>query len=129
MRHACTPCPDDCSPKPRSGQPLKDYRDQTAVFYHDPLQYLVSRFPEEVDPLFPRSRLPSSPPGDSLRNDWEHSWPSHLAFFGALLEADERIPKLLTTKQYRLEWSSDNGWEEDERRRGGIQVWSWHSDP
>jgi len=112
-----------CEP-PLRGQNLTTYRDQTRVFYDDPLAYLTQRFPSSVDPSFPRSPRPSSEPGDSLREDWEHTWPSHLAFFGALLD-EYRVQSMLVRRGYFQSWISSNGWEEDRRRRVGIQVWAW----
>ncbi|EEB90831.1 hypothetical protein MPER_10912 [Moniliophthora perniciosa FA553] len=41
-----------CEP-PLSNQNLSTYKDQTTVFFADPLQYLKERFPEQVDPVFP----------------------------------------------------------------------------
>lgn len=98
---------------------------QERVFYDDPTRYLEHRFPASVDPSFPASPLPASKPGDGLTTEWEHTWPSHLAFFGALMDQDQGVRHLLQKRGYDKTWSSGNGWEEDERRRGGIQVWAW----
>lgn len=95
------------------------------MFFDDPIAYVVQRFPPSVDASFPTSSLPASRPGDSLASGWEHAWPSHLAFFGALLEGDGAMQAILEKRGYQKTWSCGNGWEEDEKRRGGVQVWSW----
>ncbi|KAG8861969.1 glycosylphosphatidylinositol anchor biosynthesis [Tulasnella sp. 330] len=115
-----------CEP-PLRGQNLMLYRDQTRVFFDDPITYVVQRFPLSVDPSFPPSPLPASKPGDSLTSDWKHTWPSHLAFFGALIEGNSTLQPILEKHGYQKTWFSGNGWEEDEKRRGGVQVWSWTS--
>ncbi|KAG8927178.1 glycosylphosphatidylinositol anchor biosynthesis [Tulasnella sp. 417] len=81
--------------------------------------------PLSVDSGFPPSPLPSSPPGDSSVTDWIYAWPSHLAFFGHLTHTHPEIEQILRQKGYQVTWETGNGWEEDERRRGGIQVWSF----
>ena len=51
-------------------------------------------------------------------------------FFGALIEDSDdgdMIAKYLTRLGYREVWSVGNGFEEDWRRRGGVQVWIWNT--
>lgn len=109
----------------RSGQNLETYKDQSDVFYESPIAYLRNHFPPAVDLGFPPSPLPSSKPGliDLTPDQWNHTWPSHLIFFGVLLEHDD-IAILLESLGYEEIWKSWNGWEQDSRRRGGIRVWS-----
>lgn len=122
-------------------QSLSEYRDQTDVFYASPIAYLRTNFPSAVDPAFPPSPFPAthagaSPPPD---NRWDHRWPSHLVFFGALLEHSEMnvasarvgkpqdadVASILRKLGYEEVWAEGNGWEEDWRRRGGVRVWRW----
>lgn len=83
-------------------------------------------FPAVVDPQFPPSQFPASIPGARgvVDHSWTHSWPSHLVFFGALLK-DDGVQRLVEKLGYQQDWSRWNGWEQDERRRGGIRVWAW----
>ncbi|KAG9008055.1 glycosylphosphatidylinositol anchor biosynthesis [Tulasnella sp. JGI-2019a] len=113
-----------CEP-PLRGQNLDTYRDQTRIFFDDPMRYVAQRFPSFVDPSFSPSPLPASKPGDSVTTTWDHTWPSHLAFFGALIEDNEELQLTLEKHGYQKAWSSGNGWEEDEKRKGGVQIWSW----
>jgi phosphatidylinositol glycan class B len=46
--------------------------------------------------------------------------------FGALLEEDG-VRQLLQEKGYEEVWAGRNGFEEDERRRGGMRLWKWAS--
>lgn len=111
------------------GQNVSEYKDQTDVFYDDPLEYLATRFPQRVDPTFPRSRLPSSRPGTFAEGElypWRHEWPQNLVLFGALLEADG-IRELLSRVGYEEVWRAEYGWEGDGRRRGGVRVWRYRS--
>ena len=113
----------------RSEEELGAYRDQTDVFYAAPLAYLLTRFPPSVDPRFPPSPYPSTPPGTpaslAIRDGgWAHAWPSHLVFFGALLE-HEGVERLLRARGYGEVWRAGNGLEEDRRRRGGVRVWRY----
>ena len=113
-----------------------------------------------MDPSFPNSpftfasiseeRGPSKT-GDILQDSgaliadeydygWNHSWPSHLVVFQALLDTrcsfsraetilqrnGETIGDLLRSKGYREEarlWNSL--WHEDERRRGDVVLLKW----
>lgn len=122
------------------------YLDQTAAFYESPVDYLRSRFPATVDPSFPTSPHPTSTPGVpaasykleySLSNpnvkfmdDWRHSWPEYLAMFGVLPKSGnsnaDAVQKLLSERGYHQVWRTWNGFEEDEKRRGGVEVWRWH---
>ena len=103
-----------------------NYRDQTDVFYASPLDYLEKYFPAAVDPAFPPSVYPVTPPGSTDAFRWSHTWPSHIVFFGALLENDG-IKGRLNDLGYREVWAKGNGIEEDRRRRGGVRVWKWMS--
>jgi len=108
------------------GQNLSTYEDQTDVLYKNPLSYLYRFFPEKVDLLFPPSPKPFTLPGSAPTavETWDHRWPSHLIFFGALLEHDG-VETLLKRKGYREAWAARGSWEEDWRRRGGVKVWKW----
>ncbi|KIJ35747.1 glycosyltransferase family 22 protein [Sphaerobolus stellatus SS14] len=113
-----------CEP-PLHGENLSTYKDQSDVFYDSPLRYLKTRFPKSVDPQFLPSPFPSSIPGATdTGRDWEHTWPSHLILFGALLEIDGVRP-LLEDLGYTEDWHGWNGWEQDHRRRGGVRIWRW----
>ena len=106
-----------------SGQDLKTYRDQTGVFYDSPLSYLLTRFPATVDPTFPPSPYPSTPAGMIVWDKpWSHTWPSHIVLFGDLLTRDG-VRELLEKKGYREVWVGRNGWEEDDKRQGGVRIW------
>ena len=112
-----------------SGQNLSEYRDQTDIFYESPLDYLKQNFPSTVDPSFPPSPLPITKPGSGLAlRRWDHHWPSHLIFFGALLEDEGgAVRDYLESLGYTEVHSIKNGFEEDKRRRGGVKVWMWDS--
>ena len=116
-----------------SGLDLTTYKDQTDIFYASPLAYLEQNFRTSVDSSFPPSPYPSTSPGSPPppHNRWDHAWPSHLVFFGVLIE-DERehekgdgVGKYLKEMGYREIWRMGNGFEEDWRRRGGVRVWQW----
>jgi phosphatidylinositol glycan class B len=107
------------------------YKDQSDVFYDAPLHYLESFFPQQVDPAFPPSPMPKTPPGEISSTwegfrSWNHTWPSHLVFFGALRRSPG-VEKLLEQQGYIVSWKTGNGFEEDVRRRGGVEVWRWSS--
>lgn len=102
---------------------VTNYKDQTDVFYESPLSYFQHRFPPTVDPTFPPSPLPFSPPGRGSSDDrWAHEWPQYLVMFGALSE-DTAIRPLLAKLGYTAVWHEERGWEGDSRRRGGVGVW------
>jgi len=105
------------------GENIATYRDQTRVFYDDPIAYLRRRFPRRVDRHFPPSPQPTTPPGQ-LPVSWSHSWPSHFVLFGALLDI-KGVRELLEETGYREDTRFINGFEEDEKRRGGVQLWRW----
>lgn len=112
------------------GQNLSEYHDQTDVFYHSPNQYLKKNFPEEVDRSFPPSPKATTKPGskDLFDDKWEHRWPSHLAFFGALLNdinGGRAVEATLRRLGYTEVWSGKSSFDEDWRRRGGVRVWKW----
>ncbi|KAL5511606.1 GPI10 [Sanghuangporus vaninii] len=121
-----------CEP-PLHGVNASTYRDQTDIFYASPLTYLKQNFPSAVDPSFPPSPFPSTLPGTfpPKNNKWVHRWPSHLIFFGALME-DERegreVELYLREMGYGEVWNARNGFEEDWRRRGGVKVWRWQDE-
>ncbi|ESK97687.1 glycosyltransferase family 22 protein [Moniliophthora roreri MCA 2997] len=108
-----------CEP-PLRNQNLSTYKDQTTVFFAEPLQYLKERFPEQVDPVFP------SGTSRHLSNSvWSYEWPLHLVFFGALLEK-EGVRELLEEKGYKEVWRKGRSWEGDiDERKGGVRVWKW----
>jgi len=48
--------------------------------------------------------------------------------FGALLhDFNGYVEGRLRYLGYRPVWKMTNGFEEDERRRGGVEVWRWNS--
>ena len=104
------------------------YQDQTDIFYTSPLTYLRTNFPVSVDSDFPSSPFPSTNPGSPPPGDhrWDHRWPSHLVFFGALLDEKaegHEIESYLKQLGYQEVWVGDSIFEEDWRRRGGVRVW------
>jgi len=103
---------------------MSAYRDQADVFYDAPAIYLAERFPSLVDPTFPPSPMPWSPPGIPTVQNWTHTWPLHLVFFEALIR-DPAVKGILTQRGYGEVWSVSNGFEEDPRRRGGVEAWKW----
>lgn len=96
------------------------------MFYASPASYLRERFPPASNTAFPPSPHPSTIPGSIIApnsvDDWRHEWPRYLVLFGALLE-EEDVKAILTRRGYTEVWSGMNGFEEDERRRGGVRVW------
>jgi GPI mannosyltransferase 3 len=114
-----------------SGQSLAVYRDQTDIFFEDPLKYLTTRFPSTVDLSFPPSPYPSVIPGETEKTHseislWRHEWPKYLVMFGSLTER-YGIVNLLTEKGYGEVLRISNGWEEDDKRKGGVRVWRHQS--
>lgn len=106
------------------GTDLNNYKDQTDVFYASPVAYLQDRFPLTVDPSFPPSPFPTSIAGSGA-NDiqaWKHEWPQNIVLFGSLLEIPA-LESLLQAKGYGQVWDGEGGWDDDPRRRGGVQVW------
>ncbi|KEP53006.1 glycosyltransferase family 22 protein [Rhizoctonia solani 123E] len=110
------------------------YVSQTDVFFEalGPTRYLDRHFPPEVDSTFPPSPEPFTTPGSSPSTQgWNHTWPSHFIMFGALentsssTEIQDTVGQKLRRKGYEVIWRVSNGWEEDERRRGGVVVWEW----
>jgi phosphatidylinositol glycan class B len=55
---------------------------------------------------------------------WRHNWPRYLVVFGALLQDDD-VATLLRNQGYQEVWVGNNGFEQDERRRGGVHVLRW----
>ncbi|KAK0549103.1 glycosylphosphatidylinositol anchor biosynthesis [Tilletia horrida] len=130
-----------CEP-PLQGQDLRTYRDQTKVFFEDPLGYLQTRFPSLVDPNFPPSPfLPAAPgvnctSGRQAENhpDWKHAWPSHFALFETLLDRKGVIKNgnqgtvrdFLREKGYAEVKRIWNGvGSDDENRWGDVLVLAW----
>lgn len=104
-------------------------------FFSSPSRYLRLNFPSTHSPS-PKSFAALQRMVPSLR-----AWPSHFVFFGALLY-EPGVQDLLVEKGYAevawddgrkwgLGWGGWNGWDwaqDDERRRGGVQVWKWQGD-
>jgi phosphatidylinositol glycan class B len=100
---------------------------EESEFYTDPARFLRMHFP-------PRP-YPSSKSFRSLERFVPsiRRWPSHLVFFGTLLDGPkgEEVRALLEERGYAadLGWAASrtwNGWDwaqDDERRRGGVAVW------
>lgn len=126
-------------PPPRSAmtpaQAEVAYWDQTDFFYHDPIKYLVERFPYNVDPRFPETPDVAGYAGGGAAEHpwdqgWRHSWPSHLVVFESLLHEGTRkvghtrtLKNLLSLKGYRevaRYWNTPK--HEDRRRDGDVVV-------
>ncbi|KAL5533101.1 GPI10 [Sanghuangporus sanghuang] len=121
-----------CEP-PLHGLNTSTYGDQTDIFYASPLTYLKQNFPSSVDASFPPSPYPSTSPATlpPENNKWDHRWPSHLVFFGALMEDEKegrQVELYLREMGYGEVWNARNGFEEDRRRRGGVKVWRWQEE-
>ncbi|KAJ3810838.1 glycosyltransferase family 22 protein [Lentinula lateritia] len=114
-----------CEP-PLNNQNLSAYRDQTKIFFANPHQYLLDRFPNRVNPVFPKSPHPASIPGQSTSDDrWLHEWPRYLVCFGALLE-EHGVKEHLVGRGYEEVWKSGRSWEGDsDTRKGGVRIWKW----
>lgn len=112
------------------GQNLLTYRDQTDLFFNEPIDYITTTFPRNVDPGFPRSPYPTSIPdtypqvATEMPYPWKHEWPRHLVFFGALLRR-KGMQEILEEKGYKKVWAGGSEWEGEGQRKGGVQVWSW----
>ncbi|CAE6446264.1 unnamed protein product [Rhizoctonia solani] len=113
------------------------YVSQTDVFFETlgPIRYLERYFPLSVDSTFPPSPEPFTAPGGlPPTQGWNHTWPSHFIMFGVLenmsssTEMQDTVGQKLRRMGYEVIWRVSNGWEEDERRRGGIIVWEWARD-
>ncbi|KAG9088238.1 glycosylphosphatidylinositol anchor biosynthesis [Ceratobasidium sp. UAMH 11750] len=113
---------------------LERYTSQTDVFFDTigPIAYFQKYFPQDVDPTFPPSPAPYTIPGNlPPENGWRHTWPSHLLMFGALEDQPSSPSEVITVKEkleelgYKVIKRIGNGWEEDERRKGGVVVWGW----
>ncbi|KAF9526942.1 glycosyltransferase family 22 protein [Crepidotus variabilis] len=126
-----------CEP-PLQHQYPSEYKDQTDIFYDSPQEYLEMYFPKSVNPSFPPSPLPTSIVGKPapepmlsseqgrLRHPWQHEWPKYLVFFGHLLW-QEGVQDILEDNGYREVWKGGREFEGDEKRKGGVRVWKWHS--
>jgi len=123
------------------------YLDQTTAFYFSPTEYLQDYFPPSVDDSFPASPRPTSDPAASgllpartntryaksgffFVDDWKYSWPEYLVMFGVLPnvashDGSGTVGSFLREKGYAHTWRTFNGYEEDDKRRGGIEVWRW----
>lgn len=116
------------------GQNLSTYRDQTDIFFDSPLTYITLTFPEVVDRAFPLSPFPTSKPGLSPLDfngaeelyPWQHSWPRHLVFFGALLQKPG-VKGILEQNGYVETYYRGREWEGEGERKGGVRVWSWQN--
>ncbi|KAF8320798.1 hypothetical protein DL93DRAFT_2215963 [Clavulina sp. PMI_390] len=138
-----------CEPPPRHEKPSV-YKDQTMIFYDDPIQYFRTFFPTSVNPSFPPSPRPATPPGTlspSLEavyapdgagrgpEGWEHEWPEFLVMYDVLLplrgvyqseghdgaNKDESVEEMLIRLGYREAWRSGwNGYQRDVRKRGEL---------
>ncbi|KDN42090.1 glycosyltransferase family 22 protein [Tilletiaria anomala UBC 951] len=140
-----------CEP-PRSAVDLLQmqagvYQDLSDVFYADPVGFLKSYFPRNVDPSFP-----------PMPRKLEHAvatqveglipWPSHLVMFEALLAQCEKtgtvenqgwslrggmrhsktVESLLEDMGYKVAFKRWNSLKhEDSRRNGKIVVWEWRA--
>ncbi|KAJ4487707.1 glycosyltransferase family 22 protein [Lentinula aciculospora] len=116
-----------CEP-PLYNQNLRAYRDQTKIFFANPHQYLIDRFPDRVDPIFPISPYPASIPGKAISDDsWRHEWPRYLIFFGVLLE-EPWVKDYIVEIGYTEVWRGGRSWEGDsDTRKGGVRVWKWQA--
>jgi len=113
-----------CEP-PLNVPNVSTYRDQTNIFFSNPKAYLDKYFPATINPSFPPSPFPRSPPGQGALQDWKHEWPKHLIMFGELLRDELGVKKTLEEKGYREVWSGGRGWEGEDERKGGVRVWRW----
>lgn len=125
-----------CPPPPSRSlmtreQQTVEYWDQSDFFYHDPIKYLVDRFPYNVNTDYPASpKSQQQGGGHPWDKGWRHSWPSHLVVFESLLKEGTRKPghtrtlkNLLSLKGYRevaRYWNTPK--HEDPRRDGDIVV-------
>ncbi|KAF8610365.1 hypothetical protein BDV93DRAFT_601383 [Ceratobasidium sp. AG-I] len=117
-----------------SGKQLETYESQTDIFFDSlgPLAYFERYFPPTVDLAFPPSPAPFTIPGrQSPERGWNHTWPTHLLLFG-VLETTHSPLNASTTVKTRLEELGytplkrfRNGFEEDERRKGGVVLYEW----
>ncbi|PPQ78174.1 hypothetical protein CVT25_015507 [Psilocybe cyanescens] len=126
-----------CEP-PLNHQDLSTYRDQTDVFFDSPHDYLLTYFPNKVNPTFPPSPFPSSIPGrpapvpsfsqasNKLIYPWRHEWPRYVVLFGELLR-QEGIRTLLENRGYSEVWKAGREWEGEGQRKGAVRVWKWRS--
>ncbi|CDW97284.1 hypothetical protein, partial [Sporisorium scitamineum] len=129
----------ECPPPPSRrdmthAQSSTKYWDQSDFFYHDPIKYLVDRFPYNVDTDYPPSPPAALMEGEGESHPWDkgwrHSWPSHLVVFESLLKEGTRrlghtrtLKNLLSLKGYRevaRYWNTPK--HEDARRDGDIVV-------
>ncbi|KAF8320799.1 hypothetical protein DL93DRAFT_2052249 [Clavulina sp. PMI_390] len=143
-----------CEP-PLRHEKLSLYKDQTKIFYDDPIRYFTTFFPASVNTAFPPSPRPVTPPGGfspSLEaayashglghglEAWEHEWPEFLVLYEALLPVRgkhrsedheglariEGVEEMLVRLGYREVWRSGwNGFEGDARKRGELLMWKW----
>jgi len=112
------------------------YEDQTTVFFNSPMEYLLTYFPANVNPLFPVSPFPTSIPGvptpillsSTLTTQppypWRHEWPRYFIFFGQLLR-EPGTRDILEEQGYKEVWKAGREWEGEGNRKGGVKVWEW----
>ena len=64
-------------------------------------------------------------------DEWKHTWPQYLVMFGVLPKSkfneDSDVATILQKLGYSRVWRTWNGFEEDEKRKGGVEVWKWTS--
>ncbi|KAF8319286.1 hypothetical protein DL93DRAFT_2053664 [Clavulina sp. PMI_390] len=131
-----------CEP-PLRHEDLSTYKDQTKIFYDDPIRYFATFFPPTVNPSFPPSPRPITPPGRASpslnsayashglghgREAWEHEWPQFFVLYDVLLpiRGGQSVEELLVRMGYGQVWRSGwNGIEGDERKRGEVLMWKW----
>lgn len=126
-----------CEP-PRLGESKDKYRDQSDFFYEDPLRYLQTYFPDQVDPRYPPSRgwrRDTDPSRFEERaersDDPPHAWPSSLVVFQSLLAHDaygKDVQSLLSAKGYVVVARLWNSLLHDDSRRRGRMVVFEHVD-
>ena len=126
-------------PPPHPGQAVQGYWDQSDFFYHNTTKYILDRFPEKVDPLFPPGHPPPQPGAaaaseaaaenpnpnpNPLDLGWRHYWPSHIVAFEALVKSD--AGSLIRERGYRPVWRTFNTFKHtDSRRDGDLVVLAW----
>jgi phosphatidylinositol glycan class B len=62
-------------------------------------------------------------------DEWKHAWPQYLVMFGVLskskVDGHSDVATILQKLGYGRVWRTWNGFEEDEKRKGGVEVWKW----
>lgn len=98
-----------CEP-PRGNVNISLYKDESDIFYEDPVKFIKTKFP------------PISQIDVKAKGLYPMSWPSHLIFFGAL---QEQIDEALEGSEAYLECARffNSHFHEDWRRRGDVVVY------